>query len=41
MPGWIILVALLSVAVTAALTWLLYRINFRDDAHEDPEQRGG
>lgn len=27
MPAWILAIAALSVAVTAALTWILYRIN--------------
>jgi hypothetical protein len=35
MSGWVILAALAAVAITAMLTWVLYRLNERQ-----PDRRG-
>lgn len=36
MPAWIIAVAIASIAVTALLTWVLYRINLVPPRESEP-----
>ncbi len=41
MPPWLIIAAVLTIAVTALLTWVLYRINLSADRRPEEDANDG